>query len=142
MAVDSDLPEQVISFNLQPGSPAGAAIDPSSGLFTWTPTTAQIGTHNMTVRATDNGTPPATGTRPLAVVVQSSLRAKIALNGAQVTISFATLNGHHYRVEYKHNLDDAVWTELAQGTGTGSNLAFPDNLGANTHRFYRVVQTD
>jgi hypothetical protein len=142
MATDSDLPEQLISFSLAPGYPAGAGIDPSSGLFTWTPTMAQIGTHNLTVRATDDGTPPATGTRPLTVFVQSTLRAKIALNGSQATISFATLNGHHYRVEYKHNLDAAAWTELASGTGTGSTLAFPDNLGANTHRFYRIVQTD
>jgi hypothetical protein len=132
----------LISFSLAPGFPAGAGIDPSSGLFTWTPTMAQIGTHNLTVRATDDGTPPATGTRPLTVFVQSTLRAKIALNGSQATISFATLNGHHYRVEYKHNLDAAAWTELASGTGTGSTLAFPDNLGANTHRFYRIVQTD
>jgi hypothetical protein len=96
----------------------------------------------MIVRATDNGTPPATGTRPLAVVVQSSLRARIVLNGSEVTIGFQSLAGRHYRVEYKQNLSDAVWTELAQGTGTGSTLAFPDNLGANSHRFYRVVQTD
>ncbi|HEU0009129.1 MAG TPA: putative Ig domain-containing protein, partial [Verrucomicrobiae bacterium] len=142
MATDSDLPAQLISFSLAPGFPAGAGIDPSSGLFTWTPTTSQIGTHNLTVRATDNGTPPVTGMRPLTVVVQSTLRAKIVLNGSQATISFATLDGQHYRVEFKHNLDDAVWTELAQGTGTGSMLTFPDDLGANTHRFYRIVQTD
>jgi hypothetical protein len=96
----------------------------------------------MIVLATDDGTPPATGTRPLTVVVQPTLRAKIVLNGSQATISFPTLDGHHYRVEYKHNLDDAAWTELASGTGTGSTLVFPDNLGASTHRFYRIVQTD
>jgi hypothetical protein len=142
MATDSDLPEQLISFNLEPGFPAGAAIDPSSGQFTWTPTTAQIGSYNLTVRATDNGTPPASGTRPLTVVVQSSLRVKIALNGGQVMISFSSLAGRHYRVEHKQNLGDPMWTELAQGTGTGLLLSFPDNLGANSHRFYRVVQTD
>jgi len=37
------------------GLPAGAAVDPSSGLFSWTPQVAQVGLHPVTLRATDPG---------------------------------------------------------------------------------------
>ena len=39
-ATDADLPAQTLAFGLS-GAPTGAAIDPSTGVFTWTPTEAQ-----------------------------------------------------------------------------------------------------
>jgi hypothetical protein len=39
-ATDPDLPAQTLTFSLV-GAPAGAAIDSSSGVFSWTPTEAQ-----------------------------------------------------------------------------------------------------
>jgi len=39
-ASDADLPENGLTFSLE-GAPAGASIDPDSGLFSWTPTEAQ-----------------------------------------------------------------------------------------------------
>ena len=33
--------------------PAGAAIDPSTGVFTWTPTLDQVGDHQITIRVSD-----------------------------------------------------------------------------------------
>jgi VCBS repeat-containing protein len=56
-ATDSDLSD-TLTFSLDVGAPAGAAIDPASGAFTWTPTEAQgPGVYPVTVRVTDNGTP-------------------------------------------------------------------------------------
>src|SRR6185295_14399637 len=41
-----------------PGAPAGAAIDPATGAFSWTPTEAQgPGSYPITVRVNDSGTP-------------------------------------------------------------------------------------
>ena len=40
MATDHDLPANTLTFSLV-GAPAGASINGSSGLFTWTPTEAQ-----------------------------------------------------------------------------------------------------
>ena len=52
-ATDSDLPAQTLTFSLV-GAPTGAAIDPASGVFTWTPSEAQgPGTYPFTVRVND-----------------------------------------------------------------------------------------
>ena len=39
-ATDPDLPAHTLTFSLT-GAPAGASIDPATGVFTWTPTEAQ-----------------------------------------------------------------------------------------------------
>ena len=58
-ATDADLPANTLTYSLDAVAPAGASIDPSAGLFTWTPTEAQgPGVYAVTIRVTDNGTPP------------------------------------------------------------------------------------
>jgi hypothetical protein len=48
----------VLTFSLDPGAPSGA-INPSSGLFTWTPAEADgPNNHTIIVRVTDSGAPP------------------------------------------------------------------------------------
>jgi len=67
---DTDLPPQTLTFNLDPGAPAGASIDPTNGLFTWKPTRAQApGTNVITVRVIDDGTPPLSATQSFTVIV-------------------------------------------------------------------------
>src|SRR5947199_4861504 len=57
-ATDDDVPANKFTYSLEPGAPAGAVIDPETGLFTWTPGTNQVpGTNLVTVRVTDNGVP-------------------------------------------------------------------------------------
>jgi hypothetical protein len=55
-ATDSDTPANTIRFSLGAGAPAGASIDPASGVFRWTPSEAQgPGTYTITIVATDDG---------------------------------------------------------------------------------------
>jgi hypothetical protein len=50
---DADIPPQALTFSLV-GAPAGASIDPATGVFSWTPTEEQgPGTYPFTVRVTD-----------------------------------------------------------------------------------------
>src|SRR5439155_711259 len=50
--------------------PPGVAIDPSTGILTWTPTEAQgPSTNTITVKVTDNGTPALSATNSFTVVV-------------------------------------------------------------------------
>ena len=54
-ATDPDVPGQVLTFSLGPGAPAGASIDPITGVFFWTPTEAQgPGTYPLKVIVTDD----------------------------------------------------------------------------------------
>ncbi len=69
-ASDTDAPPNVLTFSLDPGAPTGAVIDPTNGLFSWTPTRAQApSTNTITVRVTDNGAPPLSATRSFTVFV-------------------------------------------------------------------------
>lgn len=53
---DIDSPDDDLTFALV-DPPAGATIDPATGAFAWTPSAAQVGTHAVTIRVDDNGTP-------------------------------------------------------------------------------------
>ncbi len=58
IATDPDLPGDTLIFSLDPGAAAGAAVDPVSGVFSWTPSEAQgPGSHVFTVRVRDGGSP-------------------------------------------------------------------------------------
>jgi hypothetical protein len=51
-------------------APAGAVIDPSTGVFSWTPSEAQgPGVYDITVRVTDNNLPPFSDSKTFQVTV-------------------------------------------------------------------------
>jgi hypothetical protein len=69
-ASDADLPANTLTFSLMPGAPAGAAINPATGEFSWTPTEAQgPGTYTIGVKVSDDGTPNLSAERTFSVVV-------------------------------------------------------------------------
>ncbi|MBI5386506.1 MAG: DUF11 domain-containing protein, partial [Verrucomicrobia bacterium] len=70
LATDADAPAQSLTFSLAPGAPAGATINPSSGLISW-PTAEASGpsTNQLTVIVRDNGTPSLSATNAVTVVV-------------------------------------------------------------------------
>jgi hypothetical protein len=69
VAADADLPPQTLLFSLEPGSPPAATIEASTGDFLWQPGPANLGTNLVSIRVTDNGTPPMSATTTFAVVV-------------------------------------------------------------------------
>ena len=53
-ATDADLPAQTLTYSLV-AAPAGAAINPTTGAFTWTPGESDgAGTFPVTIRVTDS----------------------------------------------------------------------------------------
>ena len=54
IASDPDLPPNTLNFSFDSGAPIGASIDPTSGVFTWTPTEAQgPSSSQVTIRVSD-----------------------------------------------------------------------------------------
>jgi hypothetical protein len=56
-----------ITYALLPGAPTGVAIDPATGLVTWTPAAGQLGATSFTVLASDGKGSPANLEVPLGV---------------------------------------------------------------------------
>lgn len=73
IATDADWPTQTLTFTLDPGAPTNASINQTSGVFNWTPTEVQgPSTNSITVRVTDNGTPPLSAAQSFTVTVLES----------------------------------------------------------------------
>ncbi len=70
-ATDADIPTNTLTFTLDAGAPVGAAIT-SGGIFTWTPTCDQGGTHPVTIRVTDNGAPPLNDSETIAITISAA----------------------------------------------------------------------
>ena len=75
----------------------------------------------------------------LTVLVTPSITT-IGVNGTDVAISFASLTGCNYTLQYKNTLLDATWTPINPATpGTGGVLTLHDTYdGTQPTRFYRV----
>src|SRR5439155_20390858 len=65
-ATDSDIPANTLTFSLDAGAPPGATINAATGAFSWTPSTT--GTFPVTIRVTDNGTPPLSDFETITIV--------------------------------------------------------------------------
>lgn len=76
------------------------------------------------------------GTNPLNASSFHPLVLDIVMSGSQVQISFPTLVGNQYDVQYA-NEPGANWTILTQVIGTGSRVTVTDTA-FNERRFYRV----
>lgn len=69
VAYDPD-PEDTLTFSLDPGAPAAALIHPTTGIFSWTTNHDDTNSlHYISVRVTDNGTPPLSGSATFSVTV-------------------------------------------------------------------------
>ena len=83
------------------------------------------------------GTNPRSATSKLAITQESAIR-----NGANndFRITFPSVSGTTYRVEYSDTLAPGSWTALgADLAGTGGNLQATDTAtSGHAQRFYRV----
>jgi hypothetical protein len=142
-AIDAESLVQTLTFSLDPGAPPSAYIIPETGYLTWTANVAAPSTNSFTVRVTDNGIPLATATTSfLATVLPPPTINGISVNATLLTVSFTTVPGQLYHLQYKERLDDSVWIDLGFPlTGTGGDLQIFDDITGQTQRFYRVLVT-
>jgi hypothetical protein len=141
-ANDTNQPPQTLAFTLDPGAPAGASISQFTGVFTWTPTPAQTpSTNTVTVRVTDNGTPPLSDTETFSIfVIAPPQITQTTLNGQLFVFVWQTTAGHTYRIEFKNDLNDSSWTPLSADTvANGSSLSATIDVTGAPQRFYRIL---
>ncbi|HPW92932.1 MAG TPA: putative Ig domain-containing protein [Verrucomicrobiota bacterium] len=87
-ATDADLPANTLTYSLDSGAPAGASLNPATGVFTWTPTEAQgPSTNTITVRVTDDAPTPATDSRTFTIIVNEVNEAPVLAALANKTIA-------------------------------------------------------
>ena len=142
-ATDTDVPPQHLTFSLESGAPANAAINPNTGLFSWRPSSAQApSTISITVRVTDDGTPPlsAAATFIVRVVSRPQILSVLPKPSGGCSFTFGTVPNKSYRVDFKDSLSDSEWLALTPGTvATGESLTITDSSGGQPERYYRVV---
>lgn len=79
VATDPDLPPQQLNFSLAPGAPAGAAVDPLSGRFTWLiGADAGPSTNVITIQVTDDAEDAKSASQSHTVIVVAE--PKIVIN--------------------------------------------------------------
>ena len=86
VGTDPDIPANGLTYSLQGTTPAGAEIDSVTGVFTWTPTAAQEGPQNITVRVTDNGTDGLFAERQVQVTVAAGNQAPVLASISNKTV--------------------------------------------------------
>jgi hypothetical protein len=65
--------------------------------------------------------------------------SSIALSNGMVTVTWTSLAGKNYRLQYKENWTDASWTDLLPDvSATGATAMGTNAVDTATQRFYRV----
>jgi hypothetical protein len=142
VATDADSAYQTLTFSLG-NAPAGASIHPTSGAFSW-PTVNAVApsTNTVAVRVTDNGNPPLSDIKTFSVFISGwpQITGASTQGNAQLQISFNTLPGQHYQVQFKDSLTETSWTSLGGIIpGNGSTLTVSDDMTGPPQRFYRLL---
>jgi len=76
VATDPDVPANSLAFS-SPNLPAGATLDPQTGVFGWTPSLQQgPGTYSVTFVVTDNGVPVMSDSETITITVTAAAASK------------------------------------------------------------------
>ncbi len=129
-ATDADGAVEALTFSLV-SAPSGVTIEPTTGVLSWTPTTAQAPSTNLiTVWVTDNGSPPLSDTGSFTVVVNAGPRiiqppqSQTVDPGSNVTFTVTASGTEPLSYQWLFNnqpLDGATSSSLALTNVTGAN---------------------
>jgi hypothetical protein len=137
-ATDPD-PGQLLTFSFGTNAPEGALLGAESGVFTWRPEDAQVGSSTFTVRVTDNGLPNLTSEVPVQVTVVPRPQQTVSVSNNVVTVSWTSVAGQSYRVQKTDDLSDGSWTSLVPDVQADASSAAILDAASEQSRFYRVL---
>jgi hypothetical protein len=122
--------------------PPGLALDSFTGEISGIP--SAIGTYAFTIELADHDEETAPVSRALSLRIEATPfgLSSIVRSGADVLVSFTTLTGALYRVEYSSTLAAASWTVLADHVPGAGGIVTVTDPGASAvpRRFYRVTE--
>ena len=97
-------------------------------------------TNLFTVRVTDSGVPPLSDETSFAVIVLPLPQLDARAVDNLIRLSFQSLPGRSYQVQYKNALQDPNWLGLsAVIQGIGAEWEVDDDMTAHPSRFYRII---
>ncbi len=149
-ARDPDTPPKAVIYQLE-AAPPGAALDPASGLLTWTPTEDDgPGSYQVTVRATKAAT-EVSSTLTFSIVVQERNEAPIlapipdfdVLEGTEVRFTARASDSDRPAQRLTYRLATGAPEEASVDPQTGVlTWPIPTDAGASTNRITIEVTDD
>jgi hypothetical protein len=101
-------------------------------------------TNQITVQVSDDGIPPLSSavTFTVRVLPRPNVTAIESMGNGGCLITFVTVPGKTYRVDYKDDLNASEWQALApESVASGESLSIADPA-VQSQRFYRIVVLD
>ncbi len=139
-AADTDQPPQLLTFSL-PVAPAGASVDPATGILTWRPGITQAGMNPFTLVVTDSGSPNLSATQTFNVTVNLPAPPTIqpaSFTNGQFSFNITGASGPDYLVQASTNLIN--WITIATNNAPTPPFLWSDpDTNLFTRRFYRIL---
>lgn len=139
-ASDSDVPANSLTYSLDAGAPAGTAIDPVTGEFTYSPTDGPDEV-SVTIRVTDDGSPALSAAQTVRIVV-GNVAPTATINGApDVSLEGASI--HLTASVNDPGADTHVfeWSVTKNGNAYASGAAVSFGFTPNDEGVYLVTLT-
>ncbi len=149
---DVDTPAQPLAYALDADANTNATINTTNGLFVYKPAATDAGTTNvMTVYVEDapaNGALPKTAQKTVTIAVAadpfaSQSTSEGLVSGQEtVTLTWDSLPGRRYQVQYKLEIIDSEWTNLGlpvTATAPSSTVVVAND---QQQKVYRIVAVD
>ncbi len=140
------IPPYVVTFSLGSGAPAGARIDVSTGVFTWTPDGNQSpSTNHVVVRASNNGPPffDLSGSVTIAVPAGPQYVSSTRQPNGELVLAWSVIPGRTHRLQYTDDLTAGQWFDFGDSVNAVSSLlTFTVQTTSPEQRFFRLVQLD
>jgi hypothetical protein len=148
-ATDPDWPYNSLTYQLIAG-PDGAVMTPD-GLITWTPASWQVSSTNVFTVVTTDYNPWAVHDQHLSATNSFTVKVyepgsppvivSLELASGTAVISWSSLTGKTYRLQYKDSPAASNWSDLPPDlTATGSRATATNALENVAVRIYRVFQ--
>lgn len=142
-AADPYSPPATLAWSLT-SAPAGAAIDPASGVVTWRPTMAQAPSTNVfSVFVTDNGSPSLQAAASFVVGVSPPAVPQISaasLSDGWLQFEISGDQGPDYIIQTSTNLGFSNdWQSVASNASPAMPFVFTNAVSSNSsQQFYRI----